>query len=125
MERCKVCFLEETSKTKFHATDFLVRGDKKPPPELLPGAGPLCHCVGRSFNRELLAELLELVGDELDLGSDNDLDGGLTGTDDASSAGGLDDLLVNQQTVLALWKRRARSGSVQTDRLIVLLCLRF
>ena len=73
--------------------------DKKPPRNCFRG-GTVCYCVGRSIKRELLAELLELVSDELNLGSDDDLDGGLTGTDDASSAGGLDDLLVNQQTVL-------------------------
>ena len=73
--------------------------DKKPPRNFFRG-GTVCYRVGRGFRQELLAELLELVSDELNLGSDDDLDGGLTGTDDAGSAGGLDDLLVNQQTVL-------------------------
>ena len=48
----------------------------------------------------LLCDLLELLVDELNLGSDDDLNRGLARTDNAGSAGGLNLLLVNQQTVL-------------------------
>ena len=85
--------------------------DKNPPRNFFRG-GTVCYRVGRGIRRELLAELLELVSDELDLGSDDDLNGGLTGTDNASSAGGLDDLLVNQQTVLDF---QSQTGNAVVD----------
>ena len=47
-----------------------VLDDKKPPRNCFRG-GTVIHCVGRSIKRILLAELLELVGHELDLGSDD------------------------------------------------------
>ena len=45
-------------------------------------------------------QLLELVEDELNLRSDDDLHRGLARADNAGSTGGLDLLLVNQQAVL-------------------------
>ena len=92
-------FWKKSPKQCFLEPDSFGIDNKKPPRNFFRG-GTVCYRVGRGFRQELLAELLELVSDELDLGSDDDLNGGLTGTDNASSAGGLDDLLVNQQTVL-------------------------
>ena len=50
----------------------------------------------------LFYELLELVSHELHLGSDDDLHGGLSGTDDAGYAGGLEGLLIHQEAILDL-----------------------
>ena len=72
---------------------------------------------GASWKRSL-SQLLELVVDELDLGSDNDLDRGLAGTDNAGSAGGLDLLLVHLITVLDF---QSQTGDAVVDGDDVLL----
>lgn len=53
--------------------------------------------MGRSAD-----QLLEFVGQKLDLGPDNDLNAGLAGTDDAGGSGSPNLLLVYQQAVLHL-----------------------
>ena len=50
----------------------------------------------------VLQHLLQLIVDELDLGSDDDLASGLAGADDTGSTGSLDGLLVDSSAVLDL-----------------------
>ena len=58
----------------------------------------------------VLQHLLQLIVDELDLGSDDDLASGLAGADNAGSTSSLDGLLVDSSAVLDL--KAQTSGAV-------------
>ncbi len=62
--------------------------------------------------KKLFGELFKFVEYELHLGSDDDLYGGLTRTNDAGGAGGFDFLFVNQQTILNF---QTQSGDTVID----------